>query len=155
MFTRRETFRKSAALIVTTLARGQSQEAQRVSVPFQHAAGRGSMLVRVRVNRKPATLILDTGASHTIVRPALLGINPADLSRPGARAGVIGDAIGREVTLEVGDQAWPRRRVSVIDLTQVLSAYSERIDGLLGLDFFLEFSQAIINLKGRVVTFIR
>ena len=41
-----------------------------------------------------------------------------------------------------------------MDLSQVLSAYKERVDGLLGLDFLLEFSQAVIHLKKRVVTFI-
>jgi len=150
MCTRRETFVKAAALLTTALAHAQSQ---RVTVPFQYAAGRGSLLVRARVNRKPAVLILDTGSSHTIVRPALLDISPSNLSPPHQGAGVIGDAIGEEVTFEVGGQVWQRRRVSVMDLTEVLAAYKEQIDGLLGIDFLLEFSQATINLKDRLVTF--
>jgi len=67
---------------------------------------------------------------------------------------VIGDAVGREVTLEVGQRVWQRRRVSVMDLSAALSAYQEKIDGLLGIDFFLEFSQAVIDLNKRVFTFI-
>lgn len=35
-----------------------------------------------------------------------------------------------------------------------LSAYQEKIDGLLGIDFLLEFSQTVIDLKKRLVSFI-
>ncbi len=83
-----------------------------------------------------------------------MGMSAAELAAPRSGAGVIGDAVGREVTLEVGAREWRRRKVSVMDLSQILSAYRERIDGLLGLDFLLEFSQAVIHLKKRVVTFI-
>jgi predicted aspartyl protease len=154
MYTRRETFRK-AALLAATAAPGRSQASLNIVVPFQYAIGRGSILIRARINRKPAVLIVDTGSSHVIIRPALLGIDPKRLFRTRPGAGVIGDAIGQEVTLEVGDSVWPRRRVSIMDLTAVLSAYNEPIDGLLGLDFLLEFSQATINLKDRILTFLR
>jgi predicted aspartyl protease len=154
MFTRRETIRKVAAFLPATALPGRSQTSN-VAVPFQYAVGSGSLLIRARINRKPAVLIVDTGSSHTVIRPALVGIDPNRLSlaRPGA--GVVGDAIGQEVTLEVGDGVWPRRRVSVMDLTAALSAYKEPIDGLLGLDFLFEFSQATINLKDRTLTLLR
>ncbi len=42
-----------------------------------------------------------------------------------------------------------------MDLSRVLSNYQERIDGLLGLDFFLQFSQVALNLEDRAVTLIR
>jgi hypothetical protein len=154
MYTRRQTFWKAGALLASALARAQD-EPRSVRVPFQHAAGRGSILIQARVNGKPAVLIVDTGSSHTILRPALLRIATSELARPRTGGGVVGDAIGREVALEVGEHVWPRRRVSVMDLTQVLAAYTERIDGLLGLDFFLDHSQAIINFKDRAITFIR
>jgi hypothetical protein len=82
-------------------------------------------------------------------------MNPETLSQARAGGGVIGDAIGREVTLEVGGQEWQRRRVSVMDLTQALTAYNEQIDGLLGLDFLLEFPQVTLNLKDRTLVFAR
>ena len=147
--------RKAAALLTATVTPGRSQAPLNVVVPFQYAVGRGSILIRARINRKPTVLIVDTGASHIVLRPVLLGIDPKRLSRPRPGTGVIGDAIGQEVTLEVGDSVWPRRRVSVMDLTAVLSAYNEPIDGLLGLDVLLEFSHANINLKDRILTFLR
>ena len=44
---------------------------------------------------------------------------------------------------------------AVMDLSMALSSYREKIDGLLGLDFLLEFSQTVINVSERVVWFIR
>ena len=112
------------------------------------------MLIRARINNRTAMLILDTGSSHTILTPAAAGVNPAELAAPRTGAGVIGDAVAREVTLEIGRKVWQRRRVSVMDLSAALSAYRERIDGLLGIDLLLEFSQAVINVKARTLTLI-
>lgn len=81
-------------------------------------------------------------------------MSAAELVAPRAGGGVIGDAVGREVTLEVGQRQWQRRRVAVMDLSQTLSVYKERIDGLLGLDVLLEFSQAVIHFKNRLVTLV-
>jgi len=127
---------------------------EELTVPFHFAADRGSLLIRARVDNRPAVLIIDTGSSHTILRPSVVGASASELAAPRSGGGVIGDAVGREVTLEVGQRIWRRRKVAVMDLSQVLSAYKERVDGLLGLDFLLEFSQAVIHLKKRVVTFI-
>jgi aspartyl protease len=154
MRTRREIFPKLSVFLGPALALGQ-RGSLRLNVPFQHAADRGSLLIRARINRRPALLIVDTGSTHTIVRPALLGMKSSEVSPSRGGAGIVGDAVGREVAFELGDQLWPRRRVSVMDLSQALAAYQEPVDGLLGLDFFLEFSQVLINLKERLVTFIR
>ena len=129
------------------------RKAQPLSVPFEFAVGRGSLLIRVRVNRQAALLIVDTGSSHTILRPSAAGVNSSELALPRAEGGVIGDALGQEVTLEVGAQVWRRRRIAVMDLSAVLSAYQERVDGVLGIDFLLEFSQTVIDLKERRITF--
>lgn len=112
------------------------------------------MLISARINSKPALLIVDTGSAHTIVRPSVAGVNPRELAPPLVGAGIIGDAVGREVTLEVGRQVCQRRGVAVMDLSPMLAAYRETIDGLLGMDFFLEFSQCVINLKDRTVTLV-
>ncbi|HTS46409.1 MAG TPA: retropepsin-like aspartic protease [Bryobacteraceae bacterium] len=159
MCTRRETLARTAWLVAAfaTSSRGQrpaNGNGGQFTVPFDFAADRGSLLVRARINNRAAILIVDTGSSHTILRPSAAGVNPAELRAPRVGAGVIGDAVGREVTLEVGQRVWQRRRVSVMDLSAALSAYQEKIDGLLGIDFFLEFSQAVIDLNKRVFTFI-
>jgi hypothetical protein len=158
MTARRQICAKAASLITLCIspALGRSGKSGGVglSVPFEFAQGRGSMLISARINSKPALLIVDTGSAHTIVRPSVAGVNPRELAPPLVGAGIIGDAVGREVTLEVGRQVWQRRGVAVMDLSQMLAAYRETIDGLLGMDFFLEFSQCVINLKDRTVTFV-
>ena len=159
MCTRRETLVRAAWLVTAfaTPSRGQragNGNGRQLTVPFDFAADRGSLLVRARINNRAAFLIVDTGSSHTILRPAAAGVSPAELRAPRTGAGVIGDAVGREVTLEVGQWVWQRRRVSVMDLSAALSTYQEEIDGLLGIDFFLEFSQAVVDLKKRAFTFI-
>jgi hypothetical protein len=161
MCNRREAVQKAMALLTafSVGARGQGKTSvrgsQALTIPFEYAAGRRSLLVRARVNRHATLLIIDTGSVHTILCPSLAGI---DLSqgpaRPNTKAGVIGDAIGRVVTLELGSRVWQERRVSVMDLSQPLSAYQEKIGGLLGLDFLMEFSQVSINLKEAMVSFI-
>jgi len=144
-----------AAFVTPVLGQRQgSQNEGALTIPFDIAADRGSLLVHVRVDNRPTLLIVDTGSSHTILRPSTVGMTAAELAAPRTGAGVIGDAVGREVTLEIGTRRWVRRRVAVMDLSQTLSVYRERIDGLLGLDVLFEFSQAVIHFKTRVLTLI-
>lgn len=112
------------------------------------------MLIEARVSGRAALLILDTGSSHTILVPSIAGVHPAELAASRAGAGIIGDAVGRQITLEVGGCIVQRHRVSVMDLSQAFSAYREKIDGLLGIEFLLQFSQATINLKSRSITLV-
>jgi hypothetical protein len=158
MTTRRQACAKAASLFTLCMAPALGGSGKDggigLSVPFEFARDRGSLLISARINSRTALLIVDTGSAHTIVRPSVAGVNATDLAPPLAGAGIIGDAVGREVTLEVGRHVWQRRRVAVMDLSPMLSAYQEAIDGLLGMDFLLEFSQSVINLKDRTVTFV-
>jgi hypothetical protein len=155
MYTRRE-----ACLIASIFATGAYGKSKAVdgsvgalTIPFVFASGRGSMLIRALINRRAAVLIVDTGSSHTIVRPSIAGLSSVELAAPRVGAGIIGDAVGREVTLEIGSYV-SKRRIAVMDLSNALSAYEEKIDGLLGIDFFLGFSQAIISVKMRTISFV-
>ena len=132
--------------------------ADSLQVSFEYATTRGSILLHVRINDKPALLILDTGSSHTIIRPEFLRIPVPELLPVGARpseGGFMGDAIGREVALLVGNRKWPKRKVAVMDLSHVLSVYAEKIDGVLGLDFLYEFTGVTINVKEKTIVFVK
>ncbi len=155
MRSRRETCLNIASLTAALATRAWGRgRAEALTVSFDFAAGgRGSLLIPARINGRAGLLLLDTGSSHTILRASVAGVNPAQLAPPMAGPGVIGDAVGQEVTLEVGGHV-QQRRVAVMDLSQALSTYREKIDGLLGLDFMLEFSQTVIDLKARVITFV-
>jgi Aspartyl protease len=166
MYTRRETCLIASRLVSSGLffpavfaahaqgARQSSPTTDALTIPFFLASGRGSLLIRARINRRDALLIVDTGSSHTILQPAVAGVNPTELAAPRVGPGIMGDAVGQDVTLEVGPHI-SQRRVSVMDLSSALSVYQERIDGLLGIDFLMDFSQTVINLKDRVITFVR
>src|SRR5208282_297141 len=71
---------------------------EELTVPFDFAAERGSLLVRARIDNRPVVLIIDTGSTHTILRPSVVGMSASELASPRSGAGVIGDAVGREVT---------------------------------------------------------
>lgn len=127
-----------------------------LQVPFEYATSRDSMLVRVLINNKPAVLIFDTGSAHTIVRPELIGVSPKELiptEMAKSGGGFMGDAVGREVSLQVGSFTLKKRKVVVMDLSQILSVYEEKIDGILGLDFIKEFRQVTIDMKEKTITF--
>jgi len=114
---RRESGLKVVALMASFIgsASGQASDKKRdapvLTVPFVFASGRGSLIVKARINDRAALLIVDTGSSHTMLQPSVAGINPSALARPRTGAGVIGDAVGQEVTLEIGERVWQRRRV--------------------------------------------
>jgi Aspartyl protease len=146
-----------ALLLLGAKASPAAADCASEQVPFEYAHGRNSILLHVLVNNKPARLILDTGSAHTVLRPEAVGLNPKELiptHTASGGAGFIGDAVGQEVSLQVGSWKREKRRVAVMDLSQVLSAYQEKIDGVLGLDFFKEFSQVTINFKDKTITFI-
>jgi hypothetical protein len=129
-----------------------------LQVRFEYAAGRNSILLPVKINGHDALLIVDTGSDNIVLQPEVLGLNPKDLAPTQATSGggakFMGDEIGQDVSLQVGTWKWEKRRVTVMDLSQVLSAYREKIDGVLGLDFFAKFSEATINFKKKTITFV-
>src|SRR5690349_11528344 len=47
---------------------------QSLRLHFEYATSRNSILVHVKVNDTAAVLIVDTGSSHTVIRPELLHI---------------------------------------------------------------------------------
>lgn len=139
------------------VAQAHPRSADSLDLPFECAEERGSILVQVRINDKPALLILDTGSSHTVVRPEFLGTKPSELvpTKAAADGGFKGDAVGREITLQVGSWKLQKQRVAVMDLSQVLSVYREKIDGILGLDFLFRFSRATINFNDKTIMLVR
>ena len=137
---------------------GSSNVPENLSIPFEYASDRAALLVHVSINGKQVLLLLDTGSAHTVLRPEVVGdrrseLRPARTAQSGAA--FIGDAVGREVTLHVGDHIWQKYRVAVMDLSQVLSAYQDNLDGVLGLDFLQNYRQIAIDWRQRRMTLTR
>ena len=115
-------------------------------ISFDVSRNRPSLLVQVSINGMRRLLLLDTGSAHTVIQPEHVGIKrlkPASTAQSGA--GFIGDAVGADVTLQVGNRIWQKYRVVAMDLSQILVAYQENLDGVLGLDFLQHFRHVAID----------
>ena len=91
-------------------------------IPFELNRHYGSILLRAQVNGHPATLVLDTGCSRTILSWELLQVRPLALQRAGPFAkgsGYVGTAGWSRATLEVGPFKWPDRKVLVMDFQEL------------------------------------
>jgi hypothetical protein len=77
-------------------------------LPIEHDAVFGEILVNVRVNGKPAVLILDTGCG-TILSPEASSLDPTKLRRadpPRRGTGFVGDGRWGEATPVTGTRIW-------------------------------------------------
>lgn len=135
-----------------------TEEDKSSKIPFEYSSNRNSLLVRAQINGKPAILILDTGSAHTVLRPEAVGVPRSELvpvHTSQSNAGFIGDAVSKEVTLQVGERARWRHRVAVMDISDILAAYQEKPDGVLGLDFLQQYRRVVIDLRDRTITLTR
>jgi predicted aspartyl protease len=107
-------------------------------------------LVKVEVNGRPAVQIVDTGANQTIISSELGDMRPSLLERavsPSKGSGWTGTGVFATATLRVGPIRWANHRVLLMDTRDLSKSLGQRIDGLLGIDFFKEFEVVVVNLK--------
>ena len=121
-----------------------------LELPFEIEASQAAILVRGQVDGKPVLLILDTGASCTILARELVRLAPgAHASSRFSPEGPGLNANGRytEANLELGDRQWRNRIVVGMRMEEVSKAYGRRIDGLLGQDVLREFDRITIDFR--------
>jgi predicted aspartyl protease len=141
------------ALLLLALAAAVPAAADKeLSVPFEINRGREAILVRVELNGTPSVLILDTGASHTVVSPERAGLSAIDLAK--ARfsekgPGVNAEALWARTTLRLGSKVWSDRPVVVMNMAEVSRAYGRKVDGLLGHDLLGECRRVSIDFEQR------
>jgi len=120
-------------------------------IPFEVNRNFGSILIRAQVNGKPATLVVDTGSSHTILSSELLQVRPLALEHadaPTKGSGYVGSAGWAKATVEVGTITWQDRRVLVMsDFQEISNSMKRRVDGILGEDVLKEFDFVGIDFK--------
>ena len=138
----------------TRVGRGQDVSGgddPRSGIPFEVNRNFGAILIQAQVNGQPATLIVDTGASHTILSSELLRVRSLALAHapaPAKGSGFVGNAGWAQANLEIQTMTWQNRKVLVMDDFQDLSkSMRQKIDGILGEDVLREFDSVVIDFK--------
>ncbi len=128
-------------------------EATNFAVPFELNGQFGAILIQAQVNGRTGLLLVDTGSSHTVLSPDIVGVNP--LFSPRASAPVKGSALTgvaawARATIEIGTMRWPDRRVLVTDgFREISKNMREKVDGLIGEDLLKEFTLVVIDFRNR------
>lgn len=137
------------------LAVALSATAAPLELPFELDSRHSAILISAEVNGKPVTLILDTGATQTILDARLLGLTNLDLkmsrfadSGPGLR----GEAVWAEARLKLGSRTWRDQRVVAMNLDQLASRYGRPVHGILGQDILRTFDRVTIDFRKRTLT---
>lgn len=120
-------------------------------IPFEVNRRFGSILIRAQVNGHWATLVVDTGSSHTILSWELVQVSPLALPHapaPSKASGLVGRGVWSKATLEIGAMTWTDHRVLVTNDFQDLSkSVSEKVDGILGEDVLKDFNSVVIDFQ--------
>jgi predicted aspartyl protease len=137
------------ALLLALGTTAYSQPSRR-EIPFENSHLFGLVLVKVEVNGRPAVLIVDTGANQTIISSELGDMRPSRLESAVSTSkgsGWSGTGVFATATLRVGPISWRNHRVLVMDTRDLSRSLGQKIDGMLGIDFFKEFEIVVVNLK--------
>ena len=139
-------------IVAMLLLLGAPALAGDLTVPVEVAGARHAILVKVKVNGRDRTFMVDTGATRTVVDARAIGLAEIELKLSRFRTtgpGLSGEAVDAEVaTLRLGDRTWEGRPVVVMNLDGLAPIYGRRIDGLLGQDILREFDRVAFDFKG-------
>lgn len=144
---------RSALAVALLLLLGSptfSQLSTNREIPFEKSGSFGLVLVKVDVNGRPAVLIVDTASNHTIISSELADIGSRTLNnlvstRKGS--GLTGTGAFARVTLKLAHITWRDHQIVVMDMRELSQSFGQKIDGLLGMDFFSEFELVVLDLK--------
>lgn len=119
-------------------------------IPFENSRVFGLFLVRVEANGRPAVLVVDTGSNVTTISTELADVALGSVDHSASRSDgsfFVGRGVFRQATLRVGPIIWRDHKVVVTDTRALSKTLGQRVDGMLGIDFFCEFKVMVIDLK--------
>jgi predicted aspartyl protease len=119
-------------------------------IPFENSRMFGLVLVKAEVNGRPAVLIVDTGSNHTIISSELADAPSRNLDNVVAASkgsGFAGVGLFTKATLNVATITWRDHKVVAMDMRALSKSLGQKIDGMLGMDFFSEFELVVVDLK--------
>jgi hypothetical protein len=133
-----------------------SMEAQKPEsgVALISDAKTGTILVRAELNQRPVTMILDTGASHSMFDARAFGLSPQQLQMARMKSrglGLDADVVWQTADFQIADLQWDQKPIEIADLSTLSKIYKRTIDGILGQDVLRAFSSVRINYSGGCV----
>ena len=137
------------ALVLLPLLSLSAVAMQRAAVVLPFKTAGGLMVVTVKVNNKPVSMVVDTGAVSTFVSAEAAGVsNPqlGDLRKNKNSVVISGKAAVRNVTLEVGNSLF-NQYVTVLSLKELSDRLGVRCGGILGEDFLTNFRWVTVDYK--------
>jgi hypothetical protein len=78
-------------------------------IPIELTSRFSLVLVRLEVNGRPATFVVDTASSHTILSTEFLQLQRIEVAggaNPRKGSGLVGNAAWIKVTMRAGDAVW-------------------------------------------------
>ena len=137
-------------LLITPGLCAFSQAADRKEIPFENSRVFGLVLVKVEVAGRPAVLIVDTGSNRTVISSEVAPTAPrtVDNTRSASKgSGWTGSGVFAKATVRIGPVILHDHPVVVMDMHDLSKSCGQRVDGLLGMDFFSELKLVVIDLK--------
>jgi predicted aspartyl protease len=139
------------ALGIVLLASIALQAAKPREIPLENSRVFGLFLVRVEVNGKPAILVVDTGTNVTVISEELIDGAASTAAHDSTStlegSGFSGRGVFQRASIKVGPITWRDHRVVVMDTRKLSKSLGQRVDGLLGVDFFGEFGMMMVDLR--------
>jgi predicted aspartyl protease len=138
------------ALAITLETPTLSVAANHREIPFENSRVFGLFLIRVEANGRPAVLVVDTGSNVTTISTELADVAPGTVDNSASRSDgsfFRGRGVFRQATLRVGPIIWRDHRVVVTDTRALSKSLGQRVDGMLGIDFFCEFKVMVLDLR--------
>jgi hypothetical protein len=142
------------AFLAIALVLAQPLLAVPLELPFELDQRHRAILISAEINGKPVTLILDTGATQTILDAQLLGLTNLDLkmsrfsdSGPGLR----GEAVWATARVKLGERTWHDQRIVAMNLKDLTPRYGRPVHGILGQDILSQFDRVTIDFRARTL----
>jgi hypothetical protein len=132
---------------VCTGTLGTADATASTCVPFERISTRNTILVKTEVNGRPATFILDTGSSYTLVESQLLRLSARASGNIGALPsglGISGEGTWVTATIRIGMKTWRDQAVTA-SLDAISRSYGQHIDGILGEDVLSSLKSVLID----------
>lgn len=119
------------------------------------------LLLKIKINDKSATFVIDTGASNTVLDLTASGkfvlndkIEENHKLSSGLGTNQMKSAVSKKQNLKIGNLIFKHSLV-ILDLSHINHSYQQlghkAIDGVLGCDILVKY-QSIINLKNKELT---